>query len=121
MSITLPNASTATTNSNATITAETAAAQAVFVANATVLINDAIQNGLFRVEPFMINLVTSDYITTYFQALGYTVVFPIFPPGPFDFCFVPAGFPEVIPSGWTNWGCACGSNCTPRIRISWST
>lgn len=121
MSITLPNAATANTDSNTTITDETTAAQTNFIAYVTVLINDAISNGLFKVEPFMVPLVTSDYITTYFQGLGYVVTFPIIPPGPWNPCFV-AGFPEVIPPGWVSWNCTCGCNCpVPRIRISWAS
>ena len=121
MAITLPDASTANTDSNATIAAETVVAQDAFIASTTVLINNAISNGLFQVEPFMVNLVTSDFITTYFENLGYTVTFPIISPGPFEFCFAPAGFPEVFPEGWTNWSCNCGC-CKPlRIQISWTS
>lgn len=120
MAITLPTASVANTDSNANISAETIVAQTNFIASTTVLINNAISNGFFKVEPYIVPLVTSDYITTYFEALGYSVLFPIIPPGPWNWCFVPAGFPEVIPAGWTNWSCNCGCNCgPPRIRISW--
>lgn len=120
MAITLPNAATANTDSLATIVAETAAAQAAFIANATVLINQAIANGLFRIEPFMVPLVTSTYITTYFQGLGYTVVYPIFPfcCTQWNPCFV-AGFPEVLPPGYVPWNCGCGNDGRPRIQISW--
>lgn len=121
MSITLPNAATANTDSLAATAAATATAQAAFVASATVLINQAIALGFFKIEPFMVSLVTSDYITTYFQALGYVVTFPIIPPSPWNPCFV-AGFPEVIPPGWISWNCTCGCDCLPpRIRISWSS
>ena len=122
MAITLPNAATANTDSTAEIAAATAANQASFIASATVLINQAIANGLYQVEPYMVPLVTSDYITTYFQGLGYTVTFPIIPPGPWWPCYAAAGFPEVLPPGWTNWSCGCGGNCKPlRIRIAWSS
>lgn len=120
MAITLPNQAAANAASLAATAAATTAAEAVFVASATVLINDAMALGFFKIEPYMIPLVTATYIETYFQALGYTVTFPIIPPGPFDFCFAPAGFPEVFPIGWVNWGCHCGRGCPPfRIRISW--
>lgn len=79
MSITLPNAATANTDSAAINTADVAAAEATFVADTTVLINQAIQNGLFLVQPILPRLVTSAYVTTYFTALGYTVLFPIYP------------------------------------------
>ncbi len=119
MSITLPNASTANADAVAATAAATTAAQAEFVANATVLINNAMGLGQFQIQPFMVPLVTSDYVTTYFQALGYTVLFPIVPPGPWNPCFPPAGFPEVIPPGWNSWACGCGQ-CGPlRIQISW--
>jgi hypothetical protein len=121
MPTTLPNAATANTNSNATIAALTAAAQANFIASTTVLINQAINNGLFQVQPFMVPLVTSAYIISYFQTLGYTVLFPIIPSGPYEFCFAPAGFPEVLGNNWTNWSCNCGRSCGPiRIQISWT-
>lgn len=119
MAITLPTQSQANTDSLAAQATATADAQAAFIANTTVLINNAITLGQFFVQPFIVPLVTSTYITTYFQALSYTVVFPITPPGPWDPCFAPAGFPEVLGPDWCNWSCCCGSNCTPRIQISW--
>lgn len=120
MSISLPNQATANAESLAATAAATAASQAAFIASATVLINDSIANGFFQIEPYMVPLVTSSYITTYFEALGYTVLFPIVNPGPYEFCFAPAGFPEVLPEGWTNWSCNCGRSCGPvRIKISW--
>ena len=118
MPITLPNASTANADSVAATAAATTAAQTSFIANATVLINDAMALGYFKIEPFMVPLVTSDYISTYFQALGYTVLFPILPPVPFDPAFVP-NFPEVLPPGWTAWSDTIDVRSAPRIRISW--
>ena len=118
MAITLPNASTADTNSQATNTANIAAAEAAFIASTTVLINQAIANGLFTVMPYLPALVSSTYVTTYFTTLGYTVTYPIIPPGPYDPPFV-AGFPEALPPGYLPWnyGYAPG---LPRIQISWS-
>ena len=98
MSITLPNASTANTDTNSNITAETTAAQNAFIANCTVLINQAIANGIFFIEPYAVPLVTPDFVTAYFEGLGYTVLFPLVPPGPFNPAFIP-GFPEVLPPG----------------------
>jgi hypothetical protein len=118
MSITLPNASTANADSVAATAAATTAAEAAFVANATVLINDAMALGLFKIEPFMIPLVTSDYIATYFQALGYVVLFPIVPVDPFNPSFI-AGFPEVLPPGYVIPGNGDNDLGPPRIRISW--
>lgn len=123
---TLPTASTANTESNATIAAETATAQTAFIASTTVLINTAISNGLFQVEPFLPLLVTSAYVTTYFTGLGYTVLFPICggcncsgnSGYPYEPCFV-AGFPEALPPGYIPWNCDCGFNGPARIQISW--
>jgi hypothetical protein len=50
---TLPNASTANTASTAVDNAAITEAQNAFVANATVLINQAIQNGIFYIQPFI--------------------------------------------------------------------
>lgn len=119
MAITLPNASTANTDSTDTNAANVTAAETAFVASTTVLINQAIANGFFMIMPYLPFLVTSSYVTTYFTALGYTVTFPIIPPGPFNPCFV-AGFPEVLPPGYTPWNCGCGFTGLPRIQISWS-
>lgn len=123
MPITLPTATTANTDSNATIAALTTAAQTTFIASTTVLINNAINNGLFQVEPYLIPYVTSSFVTTYFQNLGYTVSFPIYPFygwGGYHPCFAPAGFPEVLGNDWMNWSCGCGNHCgPPRISISW--
>jgi hypothetical protein len=70
------------------------------------------------VEPFLPPLVSSDFVTTYFTALGYAVLFPIIPPGPYNPAFVP-GFPEVLPPGFTDWGGPQPFPGPPRIRISW--
>ena len=123
MSITLPNATTANTDSNATISAETLAAQTVFVAAVTVLINQAISNGLFQVQPFLPPLVTSTYVNTYFTGLGYTVIYPVSGGGcgcnsQYNPCFV-VGFPEVLPPGYVPWNCECGYEGPIRIGISW--
>lgn len=118
MSIILPDASTATTESTASIDAATTAAQNAFIANVTVLINEAIANGLYQVEPYTVPLVTSEFVTNYFTPLGYTVTFPIVPNYPYNPAFVP-GFPEVLPPGYQQ----PFSNPTgfgpPRIKISW--
>lgn len=117
--VTLPDQASANVGSAASNSAAITTAQNDFIASATVLINQAINNGFFQIEPYMVPLVTSTYITTYFQALGYTVTFPVISPGPWGPCFFPAGFPEVIPPGLEPWNCHCG-NCGPiRIKISW--
>lgn len=133
MSVTLPNASTATTDSNASITAATTAAETAFIASTTVLINQAISNGFFQVQPFLPLLVTSAYVTTYFQGIGYTVLFPICGNncgnGSWGWddgccgspCIGPAGFPEALPPGYVPWNCACGYSGPARIQISWPT
>lgn len=122
MSITLPDAATATTDSNAAITAETLAAQTVFVAQATVLIDTAISNGLFLVQPFLPALVTSEYVTTYFTALGYLVLYPIYPnfSNQFNPPFID-GFPEVLPPGYVPWNVVGPLPGPVRIQISWPT
>jgi hypothetical protein len=128
MTYILPDATTANADSNATLAAHTATANAAFIAYATVLINNAVSNGIFRVEPYIAPFMNITTITTYFQGLGYTVLFPIVPPAPFNDLFggLAAGFPEVVPPGWYPWGfpCNCGGNCggncgAPRISISW--
>lgn len=129
MSITLPTASQADTRSQANIAAETATAEAQFVAYCTVLINNSITNGLFQIQPFLPPLVTSTYVASYFQPLGYTVLFPAFNGGcncsgnsgyPYEPCFV-AGFPEALPPGYEIWSCQCGNSGPPRISISWTS
>lgn len=116
--VTLPDASTAETEALAAQAAAVATAEAAFIASTTVLINNAIELGLPLVEPFLPPLVTSAYVTTYFTDLGYAVLFPIIPPGPFNPAFVP-GFPEVLPPGYTSWGGPNDYSGPPRIRISW--
>lgn len=116
---TLPTSTEANTQSNATITALTAAANTAFITSTTILILNAISNGLFQVEPYIVPYLSISTITTYFQGQGYTVTYPIFPPGPWIWCGAPAGFPEVLGNDWHNWSCSCGSNCAPRIQISW--
>jgi len=120
MSITLPSASTANTDSTATNAADVAAAEATFVADTTVLINQATQNGLFLVQPILPHLVTSDYVTTYFTALGYKVLFPIYPQYGYNPAFVP-GFPEVLPSGYISPFFNHAYQGPPRIQISWTS
>jgi len=123
MTIVLPTQADANVGSQNAINAEITAAQAVFMASTTVLINNAINNGFFQVQPYLIPFVSSTFVTTTFQALGYEVLFPIYPfygyPG-YHPCFAPAGFPEVLGNDWVNWSCTCGNSCTaPRIQISW--
>ena len=117
MSITLPNASTANTGSTATIAVDVATAEAEFIAATTVLINQAISNGLFEVEPLLPLLVTPTYVSNYFTNLGYKVVFPILPPCPY---WPPLYIPEVVPPGYIppNTPKQIG---LPRIQISWTT
>lgn len=115
--VTLPDATEATTESEAAIAAAIATAEAQFVADVTVLINTATSNGLFHVEPYVDPLVTPAYVTSYFTPLGYTVLYPIIPIYPYNPTFVP-GFPEVLPPGYhqPNWPQSPGR---PRIKISW--
>lgn len=132
MSITLPTDSEANTQTLANRAAAVTAAEAAFVANATVLINQAIANGFLRVQPFLNPLVTSAYVMTYFQAQGYTVTFPlsgcgcgcdcsgVYPSYPYEPCFV-SGFPEALPPGYIPWNCECGYYGPSRIQISWFT
>jgi len=119
MTYTLPDASTANTESNATLAERTTTANAQFIASATVLINNATANSLFQVEPFVVPFMSIATITTYFQGLGYTVTYPIVPNYPWNWCGIPAGFPEVVPNGWTSWACGCGNCEQPRISITW--
>lgn len=118
MSITLPDATTANTESAATNTADVVTAQAEFVAATTVLINQAISNGLFLVQPILPSLVTSAYVTAYFTNLGYSVLFPIYPVYGYNPAFVP-GFPEVLPPGYENPFFNHSYQGPPRIQISW--
>jgi len=120
MSVTLPNEAAAHAAALAAQAAATTAAQNAFVANATVLINEAMALGQLFIQPYLVPLVTSDFVTTYFQALGYTVTFPIIPPGPFNPPFI-AGFPEVLPPGFTFNGNSNSNFGPTRIQISWNT
>ena len=119
MSITLPNEAAAHAAALAAQAAAITAAQDAFVANATVLINQAMALGQLFIQPYMVPLVTSDYITTYFTALGYAVLFPIIPPDQFNPNFI-AGFPEVLPPGFTFAGQVTSGLGPPRIQISWT-
>jgi hypothetical protein len=118
--VNLPNASTANTESTATNTADVAAAQSEFIAATTVLINQAISNGLFLVQPVLPPLVTSAYVKTYFTNLGYAVLFPIYPVYGYNPSFVP-GFPEVLPPGYINPFFDHAYPGPPRIQISWTS
>ena len=118
MSITLPDAAAAETAALAAQAAAIATAQASFIASTTVLINQAIAIGLPLVEPYLPVLVTSTYVIDYFTALGYAVLYPIYPPGPFGEFYPAAGFPEVVPPGNSYWG-GIAVPGIPRIRISW--
>jgi hypothetical protein len=118
MSIILPDATDAETASLAAQAAAIATAEAAFIASTTVLINDAIALGLPLVEPFLPPLVSSTYVTNYFTPLGYVVLYPIIPPGPYNPAFVP-GFPEALPPNYIKWGGPGLYPGAPRIRISW--
>ena len=120
MSYTLPSQAEANSQSSAAYLNAQAKAYAAFIANATVLINNATANGLYEVQPFVIPFLNIPNVVTYFQNLGYTVLFPIVPPGPFLWCGPAAGFPEVIPPGLSPYGCQCWYPGPPRIQISWS-
>lgn len=118
MSVTLPTASEATIESEAAIAAATTLAQNSFVAEVTVLINQAVINGLYFVQPIAVNLVTPAFVTGYFQPLGYTVLFPALPtflPNP---AFIP-GTPEVLPPGYVPPYSDTQYQGPPRYNISW--
>lgn len=123
MAITLPTASDADTFSQANNTAEITAVQNYFIANVTVLINNAIANGLFYVEPYSIPLVDPTWVSTYFTSLGYTVLYPLVPTYPYQQPFPAAGFPGVIPPGYvspmTN-PFYDGTGAPARYKISWT-
>jgi hypothetical protein len=119
MAITLPNASNADTDSQATNNANIVNAQNQFVAAVTVLINNAISNGLFFVQPVLPPLVTSEFVTSYFTNLGYTVTFPLLPSAPYNPAFIP-GFPEVLPPGYQDWNGPYYNTTIQRIEIAWT-
>jgi hypothetical protein len=115
MSISLPDESTANAESNAATAAQIAAAEAEFIASTTVAINQAIGLGQFFVEPILPPLVTSAYVTTYFTGIGYTVVFPIIPPGPYN---APVYIPGCVPPGYIPPNTPMQPGPV-RIQISW--
>lgn len=117
MSITLPDESTANADTNANIAAQIAAAEAEFIANTTIAINQAVELGQFFIGPILPQLVTSVYVTAYFTGIGYVVTFPIIPPGPY---WPPLYIPEVVPPGYIppNTQFQPGP---PRIKISWQS
>lgn len=126
----IPSASDANIDSQASIAAAITAEEAVFIASTTVLINNAISNGFFQIEPFLPFLVSPTFVKNYFTNLGYTVLFPVCNECgcncygnsgyPYEPCFV-AGFPEVLPPGYIPWNCECGYNGPARIGIYWSS
>lgn len=127
MAITLPDQASANAASAAAAAAALASAQSQYIASVTVLINNATKNGFLRVQPYLIPPITSAFVTSYFEALGYTITFPAFADGcncsgnagyPYIPCFV-AGFPEVLPPGYIPWDCECGFPGPPRIQITW--
>jgi hypothetical protein len=120
MSIILPNEADANSETIANNDEAIATAKAEFVANTTVLIVNAVANGLFSVAPFLPELVPSAYVVSYFQGLGYVVLYPAVPQSnewlnpPFI-----AGFPEVLPEGYIPWNQNTPSGPL-RVQISWS-
>lgn len=90
---TLPTASEALTQTLANIAVFTAAANTLFIANATVLINNAIALGFYGIAPFITKWLDQDTIVSYFEALGYTVIIPVIPG--FNFAFNPP--PQIAP------------------------
>ncbi len=118
MAIILPPSNEANSQTVANIEAAVIAAQNAFIASTTVLINNAINNGLFFVEPYLVPLVTPDFVTTYFEGLGYTVLFPLVPTYPYNPAFVP-GFPEVLPPGYMAPFPGVEPIGPPRFKISW--
>lgn len=118
--IILPPQSEANNSTTEAILAKIAAANANFIASSTVLINNAITNDFYEVEPFAIPFLDINAITTYFQSFGYIVTFPIIPPGPWGLFYPAAGFPEVVPGGSTYWAGPFNNSEPPRVKISWA-
>jgi hypothetical protein len=120
MAVILPPQSEANNSTTNNILANIATANANFIASTTVLINNAIANDFYEVEPFIIPFLSIPTVTAYFQALGYTVTFPIIPPGPWGMFYPAAGFPEVVPGGSTYWAGPFNNSEAPRLEISWA-
>ena len=116
MSYTLPTAATADAETLARNAAEVATANAAFIADATVLINNAISNGLFQVQPLVVTNTDIPTVVAYLRAQGYTVLYPIVAQGPY---WAPVVIPEVLPPGYVypNQEFQQGP---PRIQISWT-
>jgi hypothetical protein len=117
----LPDADTAKTESAATLAAAIATAEATFVAQVTVLIDNAIANGLYCVQPYLDPLVTSDYVTGYFSAppLNYVVLYPVYPLYPYN-TMIEVVQPQVLPPGYQQPYTQNQYDGPPRIQISWS-
>jgi len=128
--ITIPSANDANLDSSGSITSAVTTAQNAFIASTAVLIQNAISNGFFQVQPYLPALVSPTFVATYFTNLGYTVLFPAAPGYgcnchgnagyPYEPCFV-AGFPEVLPPGYVPWNCGCGYEGPVRIGIYWTS
>ena len=89
---TLPDQSDANAASFAAQTAAVTAGNAAFIQSATILIENAISNSLYAVEPFLPINVDYNVVAAYFTGLGYTV--QLLPIGPF-------GWPPIYPApGW---------------------
>ena len=99
MTYTLPTDSEANASSMAQNAEVIATANAAFIADTTVLINNAISFGEYFVQPIIGANVDIPTVTTYFENVGYTVLYPIPPVYPPNPAFVP-GFPEVLPPGY---------------------
>lgn len=128
MAITLPPYSQANDLTATGIAAKIATANATFIASATVLINNAVNNGFYQIQPFVIPYLSISTVTTFFESYGYNVLFPSTfgcncdgnAGYPYEPCFV-AGFPEVLPPGYVPWNCQCNECGTPRVTISWNS
>lgn len=112
-----PTQSEALAAAMAAQSALTDAANALFIANATNVINDLISQGKYEVFLNHVKHVSFKDISTYFRGLGYTTGVPTCPSWEFGY------FYGQYWTGW-EWGwwrdrqiCGCGTPC--KILISW--
>jgi len=127
---TLPDQATANAASFAAQTAAVTAGNTAFIQATTILIENAISNKLYTVEPIIPLNVDYNAVLPYFTGLGYTVQFmlslpngwpPIYPAPGWDgpFGWNGAAPPPPFPSEqWLSWQFYVQAN-TPRMVISW--
>lgn len=107
-----PTGPEANTTTNANIAAFIAAANAKFIATSTTLINNAIQNELFKIAPYIIPYLDRTTIVSYFEGLGYTIYYT-----PCPLSWKALGYVYKNLNNWTR--CGCQTPC--RAYISWNT